>query len=378
MATEREPEADAALRRELPNLRAAWRLARGRGSLDDAGRDGHRAVRRGRLPRPGRDPRLGRGAGRRPGARGTHPRASRACWAPRRRPPTTAATIARAERLARAGLRAGDRRRRVVVSACRRCRWSHLARGAYADVVEHSLAAAAVATAGPRDNLGVAALAMAYAGDLDAGAGPERAGAGRRGVADDAVVGRLRRRRDREPPPAGTSWPSSTTSARSSLPAARGDLSRRRRDRRAAHRAAPAPAGSHEALRGLPRGHRLLRPHRQLDPSVGHPAQPGRPAAPAGRPRAGGAARRRRRPGAGCARRSTASRAHRSRAAPADAAARSTPGGRPGRGPAGDRAQPRPSMTAGRPAPPAQPARPLDERLLADPGGVAARRPGRR
>ncbi len=33
---EPEPEADAALRRELANLRAAWRLARSRGSLDDA------------------------------------------------------------------------------------------------------------------------------------------------------------------------------------------------------------------------------------------------------------------------------------------------------------------------------------------------------
>ncbi|GAA2858463.1 hypothetical protein GCM10010517_16910 [Streptosporangium fragile] len=36
MTTEREPEADAVLRRELPNLRAAWRLARSRGSSDDA------------------------------------------------------------------------------------------------------------------------------------------------------------------------------------------------------------------------------------------------------------------------------------------------------------------------------------------------------
>jgi predicted ATPase/DNA-binding SARP family transcriptional activator len=36
MSTEREPEADAVLRRELPNLRAAWRLARDGGPLDDA------------------------------------------------------------------------------------------------------------------------------------------------------------------------------------------------------------------------------------------------------------------------------------------------------------------------------------------------------
>ncbi|HEX6404726.1 MAG TPA: BTAD domain-containing putative transcriptional regulator [Pseudonocardiaceae bacterium] len=35
-ATESEPEADAVLRREIPNLRAAWRLARHDGRLDDA------------------------------------------------------------------------------------------------------------------------------------------------------------------------------------------------------------------------------------------------------------------------------------------------------------------------------------------------------
>ncbi|HEX6232925.1 MAG TPA: hypothetical protein VFZ63_07360, partial [Jiangellaceae bacterium] len=34
--TEREPEANAVLRRELPNLPAAWRLTRDRGLLDDA------------------------------------------------------------------------------------------------------------------------------------------------------------------------------------------------------------------------------------------------------------------------------------------------------------------------------------------------------
>jgi len=35
-STEREPEADAALRREAANLRAAWRLARRRGAVDPA------------------------------------------------------------------------------------------------------------------------------------------------------------------------------------------------------------------------------------------------------------------------------------------------------------------------------------------------------
>ncbi len=71
----------------------------------------------------------------------------------------------RADRLARAGLeRATDDAGAVycllplsVVA---------LARGAYADVVEHCLAAAALTTQ-PRESLGIAALARAYAGDLD-------------------------------------------------------------------------------------------------------------------------------------------------------------------------------------------------------------------
>ena len=54
--------------------RGGWPAAAGR--VDDGGRDGRRAVRRDRLPRPGRDPRLGRGAGRRPGAAPAHPRAA--------------------------------------------------------------------------------------------------------------------------------------------------------------------------------------------------------------------------------------------------------------------------------------------------------------
>ena len=71
----------------------------------------------------------------------------------------------RAERLARAGLE------RVTDPAES---WyclmplsvAELARGAHAQVVEHSLAAAALATR-PRENLGIAALATAYAGDPD-------------------------------------------------------------------------------------------------------------------------------------------------------------------------------------------------------------------
>ena len=63
MTTEHEPDADAALRRELANLRAAWQMARA-ANLSTPRLDGHRVVRRGCLPRPGRDPFLGRGSGR--------------------------------------------------------------------------------------------------------------------------------------------------------------------------------------------------------------------------------------------------------------------------------------------------------------------------
>lgn len=71
----------------------------------------------------------------------------------------------RAERLARAGLEsatddAGAWYCLMALSV------AELARGAYADVVEHSLAAAAIATR-PQENLGIAALAAAYASDLD-------------------------------------------------------------------------------------------------------------------------------------------------------------------------------------------------------------------
>jgi tetratricopeptide (TPR) repeat protein len=71
----------------------------------------------------------------------------------------------RAERLARAGLeRMGDEAGSwyclLPLSV------AELARGAHAEVVEHSLAAAAL-TSPPRDSLGIAALATAYAGDPD-------------------------------------------------------------------------------------------------------------------------------------------------------------------------------------------------------------------
>jgi predicted ATPase len=164
MNTEREPEADAALRRELPNLRAAWRLARSRGALDDAAaivtalydavayRD--LIELRDWAEELAEDPALA-----------THPAATAVLG--------TAAEVAyhrgdfaRAERLARAGLEraatADDRTWYCLLPLS----VADLARGAHADVVEHALAA----TAFPpwsRENFGIAALARAYAGDLD-------------------------------------------------------------------------------------------------------------------------------------------------------------------------------------------------------------------
>ncbi len=161
LTTEREPAADAVLRRELPNLRAAWQLARRRGCIDDAAaivvalfdavayRD--LVEIRGWAEELADDPALT-----------THPLATAVLG--------TAAEAAyhrsdypRADRLARAGLEratddAGSWYCLLPLS---------VARGAYADVVEHSLAAAALATR-PRENLGIAALATAYAGDPDA------------------------------------------------------------------------------------------------------------------------------------------------------------------------------------------------------------------
>jgi predicted ATPase/DNA-binding SARP family transcriptional activator len=163
MVTEREPEADAALRRELPNLRAAWRLARRRSALDaavgmavallDAVSYRDLVEIRGWAEELADDPALL-----------THPRAAAVLG--------TAAEAAyhrgdyrRAERLARAGLeRATDD---CGKSYCLLpLSVAELARGAYTDVVEHSLAAAALTT-GPRESFGIAALATAYAGDPD-------------------------------------------------------------------------------------------------------------------------------------------------------------------------------------------------------------------
>ncbi len=163
MTTDREPQADALLRRELPNLRAAWRLVRDRGMLDDAVtlvvalfdaityRD-MVELRSWAIELAG-DPLLA-----------AHPRAAAVLG--------TAAEASyqsgdheRADRYATAGLDlAADSRGSWLCLMARSV--VALARGSYAEVVELCEAAAPLAP-GPRENLGVAALAMAYSGKLD-------------------------------------------------------------------------------------------------------------------------------------------------------------------------------------------------------------------
>jgi predicted ATPase/DNA-binding SARP family transcriptional activator len=161
VTTEREPQADATLRRELANLRAAWRSARSRHALDEAVamvRALYDAVAYRDLVEIrtwaedlADDPALD-----------GHPHAADVLG--------TAAEAAyhrgdhpRAERLARAGLE-----RATDATGTWLCLSSlavvALARGAHEETVEHSLAASAL-TSRARENLGVAALALAYSGD---------------------------------------------------------------------------------------------------------------------------------------------------------------------------------------------------------------------
>ncbi|MCV2488682.1 winged helix-turn-helix domain-containing protein [Geodermatophilus sp. YIM 151500] len=194
-----EPRADAVLRRELANLREAWRTARTRGRLDaavgivaalfDAIAYRDLVELRGWALELAADPEL-RGHPREAAVLGTagesaYHRGDRAA----------------AERLARAGLRIGAHERSAEAPGAEEpgaeesgaggsgaggsgvedhgtdahdrgvwaCRSTlsvvALARGAYTEAVEHALAAAAAAGTG-RENLGLAALATAYAGDL--------------------------------------------------------------------------------------------------------------------------------------------------------------------------------------------------------------------
>src|SRR5690349_2225766 len=165
IVTDAEPEADAALRRELANLRAAWRLARDRGAVDgavamlvplfDAVAYRDLLEIRGWADELARvfldDPALTR-----------HPRAS-AVLGVAAEAAYHGGDHAAAERLARAGLE------RITDPAAA---WyclaplavAALARGAFDDAIQHALGAAPLRAAeGPV----IAALAAAYAGDLD-------------------------------------------------------------------------------------------------------------------------------------------------------------------------------------------------------------------
>jgi predicted ATPase/DNA-binding SARP family transcriptional activator len=163
VCTEREPAADAALRRELPNLRAAWRLARDTGSLDDAAAMVPPLIEaiayrdlievRAWAEELAEDPALD-----------GHPLAGPVLGA--------AASAAyhrgdyrRADRLARAGLdraAAADGAWVCVLPLAS----AALARGEFTEAVDVMVAAAGH-TAQVRDNLWLAALGAAYRGDLD-------------------------------------------------------------------------------------------------------------------------------------------------------------------------------------------------------------------
>jgi predicted ATPase/DNA-binding SARP family transcriptional activator len=164
LRSEREPIGNEVLRRELPNLRAAWRLARGSGALDEAAeiviglfdaiafRD-LLEIRRWAEDLAD-DPALA-----------AHPRAAAVLG--------TAAEAAyhrgdyqRADQLARSGLKSATDNigSWLCLSALS---VADLARGAFADAGKHAQAAARL-SGRPADNLVVAALAATYAGDLGA------------------------------------------------------------------------------------------------------------------------------------------------------------------------------------------------------------------
>lgn len=162
MTTPREPQADAALRRELANLRAAWRLARQQKSLDAAAdivvglfdAVGYRDLLEFR--------RWARDLGGDPALIG-HPSAS-AVLGVAAEATYHAGDYPHAGALARTGLglATDDAQAWYCLTSLS---VADLARGAFTEAVEHALAAAAIAGL-VREGLGIAALALAYAGDL--------------------------------------------------------------------------------------------------------------------------------------------------------------------------------------------------------------------
>ena len=165
VTTDREPDADDTLRRELGNLRAAWRLARRQDTLDDAtaivqalfeavfNRD--LVEIRGWAEELAADPALA-GHPRAPAVLGT---AAYAAYLRGDQP--------QADRLARAGLDLADGR--AESSYCRHAAAvAAIARGAYAEAVEHCLLGEHEGPHPRHGFVGLASLATTYAGDLDA------------------------------------------------------------------------------------------------------------------------------------------------------------------------------------------------------------------
>jgi predicted ATPase len=168
VATDREPSADAVLRRELPNLRVAWRLARGSGDLDAAA-----AMVTGLFDAIAyRDliefrewaEELAQDT-----AMATHPR-SAAVLGAAAEAVYHRGDYLRADRLARAGLARARSAAETDETAAGFCLLpltaAAFSRGAYADAVKHGLAAAALGHR-RQESIDLAALANAYAGDLD-------------------------------------------------------------------------------------------------------------------------------------------------------------------------------------------------------------------
>jgi hypothetical protein len=160
--SEREPDADAALRRELPNLAAAWRVARQRHSLDAAATMVtaliHVAAFRDVVETRAwaeelvTDPSLA-----------THPGLASVLGA--------AAEVAYhrgdyalADQLARTGLKfaADAKGSRICLTSLS---LADTSRGAFADAVMHSVAAAALASR-PTEAFGIGALAATYSGEV--------------------------------------------------------------------------------------------------------------------------------------------------------------------------------------------------------------------
>ena len=164
MTSEREPVADRALRREQPNLRAAWKLVRGSGNIDAAvaiilslfEAIGYRDLVEIRdwAEELAADPALA--DHRRIGA--VLGVAAEAAY--------QRGDYVAAERLARDGVERKDAGNDSWHSMSALA-VAELARGAFAQATEHSIAAATLVGAS-RENWGTAALALAYVGDLTA------------------------------------------------------------------------------------------------------------------------------------------------------------------------------------------------------------------